>query len=67
VTNTYDVGTTGRVQRLVCRNRSCWCVVTAQVIYQIVNIDPDYGQGASSVAKKLKEEEIPHGAQQHVP
>lgn len=51
VTTTYKCGRFGRTQRLQCSNERCGCVGTATVL--LVNVNPGYGNGAASLAKKL--------------
>lgn len=51
VTHTYSIGEKGRTQRLYCEK--CHTVATAVAL--VVNIDPEYGQGAAKLAKKIRE------------
>lgn len=49
VTNSYKTDG-GTVQRRICND--CMCVFTTQVL--ILNVDPPRGEGAYSLAKKVK-------------
>jgi len=51
VTNSYPTGTKGKIQRCVCS--LCSAVVTVQITVEVIEIDPPYGRGAASIAKKL--------------
>ncbi len=50
VTHSYDAGPGGQTQRLECLQ--CPCVATARTL--IVAVQPLYGEGAASLAKRMK-------------
>lgn len=50
VTHSYTAGATARTQRLECVH--CGTVAVAQAM--IVLLNPGYGQGAESLAKRLR-------------
>lgn len=50
VENTYSAGDAGYTQRRVCNN--CGAVLT--FVSAMVNVDPAKGEGAFSLAKKMK-------------
>lgn len=51
-THVYDTGDGGSLKRLTC---DCGLVVTAQVLFKVLNVNPSYGEGASALAKKLSQ------------
>lgn len=50
VTHSYDAGPGGQTQRLECSG--CSCIATARTL--IMATDPEYGQGAAAVARRMK-------------
>jgi hypothetical protein len=57
VTHSYRAGVGVGTQRQECSK--CNCVLTAVTFVIVMNVDPDYGQGAAKIAKKLAKTKIP--------
>ena len=41
-------------RRLKCLNEKCMAVITQQITVVIININPEYGEGAQALSKKEK-------------
>ena len=52
VTNSYRVGVKGSTHKYQCQNLKCGLIATAITIP--IFLSPNHGQGASSVAEKLR-------------
>jgi hypothetical protein len=52
VTNTYSGGERGKAQRRQCEK--CGLVVVTQTL--ILHVDPQHGQGAAAVARRMRDE-----------
>lgn len=50
VTNSYQAGNAGITQRLFCEE----CLTTVSAVTVLVQVNPNYGQGAKSLAHKIK-------------